>query len=194
MVSKDTRNIILQAAKKIILTKGYGAAGLNEILTEAGVPKGSFYHYFKSKEDFVAELLKSYLDEHEAFLGQLLNNQELEPLERIISFLEKGRALHERNRCQQVCLIAKLGAEVSDFSETMRNVQSTGIRKWLDVYAECIRKGQEKGSINRNINATQAAALIHDLWQGASVRMQIDQNTAPLENAVEIIRRLLTPH
>lgn len=194
MVSKDTRNIIFQSAKQIILTKGYAAAGLNEILSAAGVPKGSFYHYFKSKEEFGAELLKSYLDEHETFLRQLLTDEDLDPMERIITLMENVRALHEGNHCQQVCLVAKLGAEVSDLSETMRKVQSTGIRKWLDVYAECIREGQEKGSINRNIDADQAAALIHDLWQGASVRMQIDQNTAPLENAAEIIRRLLTPH
>jgi len=61
MVSKDTRNTLLQAAKQVILTKGYAACGLSEILAAAGVPKGSFYHYFKSKEDFGAELPKSYI-------------------------------------------------------------------------------------------------------------------------------------
>jgi TetR/AcrR family transcriptional repressor of nem operon len=192
MVGKDTRNNILETAREIILTKGY-AAGLNEILTAANVPKGSFYHYFKSKEDFVAELLKSYLDEHEIFLKELLTDDGTDHLERIISFLSMGRDLCKNNQCRQVCLVAKLGAEVSDLSEALRNVQSRGIRKWLDVYARFIREGQEKGTINRNIDADQAAALIHDLWQGASVRMQIDQNTTPQENAIEMIRRLLNP-
>jgi len=194
MACKDTRNMLLRAAKQIILTKGFAATGLSEILAAAGVPKGSFYHYFKSKEDFGAELLKSYLDEHEAFIRQSLTRDTVDPLERIMSFMEKGCSRLKGNQCRQSCLIAKLGAEVSDLSEAMRNVQSEGVRKWLDVYAECIREGQEKGSINRNIDPLQAAALIHDLWQGASVRMQIDQDAAPLENATMIIRRLLTPY
>jgi len=194
MACKDTRNTLLRAARRIILTKGFAATGLSEILAAAGVPKGSFYHYFKSKEDFGAELLKCYLEEQEAFIRQCLTITSMDPLERIMLFMEKSRALLERNQCRQSCLIAKLGAEVSDLSESMRNVQRDGVRKWLDVYAECVREGQQAGSINRNLDASQAAALIHDLWQGASVRMQIDQDTAPLENASLIIRRMLTPH
>ncbi|PKN33889.1 MAG: TetR family transcriptional regulator [Deltaproteobacteria bacterium HGW-Deltaproteobacteria-19] len=193
MVGKDTKNHILQTAKGIILSKGYAAVGLNEILSTAGVPKGSFYHYFKSKEDFGVELLQSYLDEHKEFLKAILLDERVEPFERIMSLFDLYRAGHEEHQCQQLCLVAKLGSEVSDLSESMRAAQSKGIKRWLEVYECCIREGQEKGSINRNIDAAAAAALIYDLWQGASVRKQIDHSTEPLENAIAMIKRLLSP-
>ncbi len=193
MVGKDTKQNILQTAKGIILAKGYAAVGLSEILSAAGVPKGSFYHYFKSKEDFGVALLESYLEEHREFLQVILLDDRKEPFERIMSLFELYRAGHEEHQCGQLCLVAKLGSEVSDLSENMRAVQSRGIREWLEVYERCIREGQEKGSINRNIDAGAAAALIYDLWQGASVRKQIDHNTEPLENAISMIRRLLSP-
>ncbi len=193
MVGKDTKQNILQTAKGIILAKGYAAVGLSEILSAAGVPKGSFYHYFKSKEDFGVALLESYLEEHREFLQAILLDDRKEPFERIMSLFELYRVGHEEHQCQQLCLVAKLGSEVSDLSENMRAVQSRGIKGWLEVYERCIREGQEKGSINRNIDAGAAAALIYDLWQGASVRKQIDHNTEPLENAISMIRRLLSP-
>ncbi|MCX5826420.1 MAG: TetR/AcrR family transcriptional regulator [Deltaproteobacteria bacterium] len=193
MTQRDTKAIILETAKSIILAKGYTAVGLNEILSAAGVPKGSFYHYFKSKEDFGVELMKNFLREHEEFLRQHLTNPDVNPYERMASLFDTILMYHKQKGCQQLCLIAKLGAEVSDLSETIRRTQSEGIRKWLDIYEACIREGQAVGVIDSEIDAHSAAAFIHDLWQGASVRKQIDQDMEPLENAITTIKNMLSP-
>jgi TetR/AcrR family transcriptional regulator, transcriptional repressor for nem operon len=193
MIQRDTKALILETARALILAKGYTAVGLNEILTAAGVPKGSFYHYFKSKEDFGAELMRDFLQGQEAFLRQHLTNPDINPYRRIISLFEMFRSGHEKKGCGQLCLIAKLGAEVSDLSEAIRRIQSEGIRDWLELYAACIREGQETGVIDPHLDASATAAFIHDLWQGASLRMQIDQDLAPLENAIEMIKRSLSP-
>ena len=58
--SHDTREHILAVAEPMILGRGFTAVGLTELLTAAGVPKGSFYHYFRSKEHFGEALLERY--------------------------------------------------------------------------------------------------------------------------------------
>lgn len=192
MSQRDTKEVILETAKSIILTKGYVAAGLNEILSAAGVPKGSFYHYFKSKEDFGVELIKKHMTESADIFRQYLSNPDINPYERIATLYDMLHSCHKQAGYHQFCLVAKLGSEVSDLSDAMRQTLKEGIRIWIGIHEKCIREGQEEGCINKDIDAHRTAAMMHDIWQGALVRMQIDQDLAPLENAFEIMRDKLT--
>ncbi|MDD3250664.1 MAG: TetR/AcrR family transcriptional regulator [Smithellaceae bacterium] len=190
---RDTKALILETAKSIVLSKGYSAVGLNEILAAAGVPKGSFYHHFKSKEDFGVELMKKHLQESAELFRHFLTNPNVNPYERIASLYDTLLTFHRQAGCHQFCLVAKLGPEVSDLSDAMRKAQRDGIRIWIDIYKQCIREGQAMGVIDSYIDANNAAAMMHDLWQGALVRMQIDQSVRPLENALETIKKMLSP-
>ena len=62
--AQETRQHILDVAKALMTQKGYTAVGLAEVVAAAGVPKGSFYYYFKSKEEFGQALLQEYFDEY----------------------------------------------------------------------------------------------------------------------------------
>ena len=88
MSDRDTKTVILDTAKSIILTKGYTATGLNEILSSAGVPKGSFYHLFKTKENFGRELMKKYLTDTAELFRYFLRNPVVNPFERFISLYD----------------------------------------------------------------------------------------------------------
>src|SRR5260370_27559509 len=83
-----TKERILEAAEEIMLQKSFHSVGLNEILSAVKVPKGSFYHYFQSKEQFGVELLKHYVADASVFKRRALLTTELaaDPFERLIAY------------------------------------------------------------------------------------------------------------
>ena len=188
MTATTTKDRILDAAKEIMLQKSFHSVGLNEILTSVKVPKGSFYHYFASKEQFGTELLQHYTAQHTARLRQVLLSEDLDPLQRLVSFMEGTAATMLECQCKQLCLVAKLGAEVSTFSEPMRAVLAEGIRDWRGIFEQVIREGQESGVIRKNIAASDAAGVVQDLWQGAMHRAQIEKSASALCNAARFVR------
>src|SRR4051812_5897328 len=117
-----TKERILDAAEEIMLQKSFHSVGLNEILTAVEVPKGSFYHYFQSKEQFGVELLKHYVADASAWKRRLLLSAEQEPnpFERLMSFLDMTIGKMFEKECQGSCLVAKLATEISSFSNPMR--------------------------------------------------------------------------
>lgn len=174
-----------------MLAKSFSSVGLNEILTAVNVPKGSFYHYFSSKEQFGVELLRHYIREHTARLRRVLLSTDLNALERFRALFSGTISHMLEGECKQSCLVAKLGSEVSTFSEPMREVLSEGMREWRGIFEQALREGQEKGVVRSDINAADAAAFIQDAWQGAMHRTQIERCVVPLQGAADFICRSL---
>jgi TetR/AcrR family transcriptional repressor of nem operon len=190
-----TKERILDAAEEIMLQKSFHSVGLNEILSAVKVPKGSFYHYFQSKEQFGVELLKHYVADASAFKKRALLTTELaaDPYERLVAYLELNIGKMFETGCQCGCLVAKLAAEVATFSDDMREVLADGVRTWRSFLEQLLVEGQEKGSIRRDLDPTATSAVIQDLWMGASQRMQIERSIAPLRSAAFFIREYLSP-
>jgi TetR/AcrR family transcriptional repressor of nem operon len=192
-MSVTTKERIFEAAEGIMLSKSFHSVGLNEILTAVKVPKGSFYHYFASKEKFGAELLDHYIQGHTARLREVLLSTELNPLDRLVAFFDRMIACTEQGHCKQVCLVSKLGSEVASFSEEMRAVLARGMGDWRKLYEQVVIEGQKSGAIRRDLDAPLAAAFLQDTWQGAMNRMHIERSTAPLQSALELFRLTLAP-
>jgi TetR/AcrR family transcriptional repressor of nem operon len=178
-----TKERILEAAEELMLAKSFHAVGLNEILSTVHVPKGSFYHYFPSKEQFGVELIAHYLSAHTARIKKLFAARDGSALEKFTDYWSAAIGWAAEGECRQCCLVAKLGLEVSSFSEAMRQVLADGLRTWRGIYAEAIREGQRDGSIRSDIAPEEAAAVIQDTWQGAMQRMQAERSVAPLRGA-----------
>ena len=190
-----TKERILDAAEEIMLQKSFHSVGLNEILTAVNVPKGSFYHYFQSKEQFGVELLKHYVADASAYKRRALLTSELSdnPLERLIALFDLSIAKLMENGCQCSCLVAKLATEVATFSDDMREVLAGGVREWTGYVREVLVEGQAKGVIRQGIDPYTTALLIHDLWMGAYLRMQVERTVAPLRSVTVFLRQYLTP-
>jgi TetR/AcrR family transcriptional repressor of nem operon len=191
MSAPNTKERILDAAKEIMLRKSFHSVGLNEILASVKVPKGSFYHYFASKEQFGAELLQHYVEQHSTRLRHILLGNDLDPLQRLIVYIEGAAALMLEGQCTQVCLVAKLGAEVSTLSEPMREVLARGIHDWHAIFERVVREGQESGVIRNDIAPGVAASMVQDLWQGAMHRSQIEKSACAIRDAAEFVRQNL---
>lgn len=193
--SNTTKERILEAAEGIMLQKSFHSVGLNEILAAVKVPKGSFYHYFQSKEHFGVELLRHYVGGASAYKRRMLLDETLEtdPFKRLAAYFDCNIAKSYECAGRCTCLLMKLATEVASFSDGMREVLAEGMREWRSFLEQLIREGQKKGTIRADVDAAVASEWVQDLWSGASHRSQIERSIGALQTAKTMILNSLKP-
>lgn len=189
--TSDVRQGILDVGQRIMAAKGYSAVGLNEILATAGVPKGSFYHYFESKDAFGEALLESYFMVYLAELDEVLALPGLNMAQRLTRYWQIWQDTQSFQDCQGKCLAVKLGVEVADLSEAMRAVLKRGTAGVIERLAEAIETGQEEGSLTVRDTPHAVAQSLYQLWLGASVMVKISKTTQPFTTAMATTRQVL---
>ncbi|MGW8066403.1 TetR/AcrR family transcriptional regulator [Streptomyces ziwulingensis] len=187
----DTRANILGVARRIMAHKSYSAVGINEVLAEAGVPKGSFYHYFASKDAFGEALLKDYFDEYLSDMDRIVGQPDRPAVERLMAYWQQWRETQSLDDCQGKCLAVKLGAEVADLSESMRLALKEGTSAIVERIERILASGVEDGSITVDGDPGETAQALYDMWLGASVMAKIHRSLAPLNTATAVTRQLL---
>ena len=173
--------------------KGYAAVGLTEILAEAQVPKGSFYHFFESKDAFGEAMMCAYFSAYLADMDRIFADRTVSAADRLLAYLQywsDGEALDD---CAGRCLAVKLGAEVADLSESMRAAFVEGTDGILDRLEEVVRLGAEDGSLIVHSDPRSTAEFVYDAWLGASILTKIHRTAAALERAMALTRHLLLP-
>ena len=171
--------------------KGFSAVGLNEILVEAGVPKGSFYHYFGSKDAFGEAMLVAYFEDYLADLDETLRLPGLTMAQRLMAYLQNWQETQSFFDCQGKCLAVKLGAEVADLSEAMRAALRQGTSGITQRLKQAIETGIAEGSLSIDGEPAGVAQSLYQLWLGASVMVKIVRNTGPFESAMTTTRQIL---
>ncbi len=182
---------ILETGQRIMAGKGFSAVGLNEILAEAGVPKGSFYHYFGSKDAFGEAMLAAYFEDYLANLDDILGRPGLTMAQRLMAYLQDWQETQSFFDCQGKCLAVKLGAEVADLSEAMRAALKQGTSAITQRLRTAIEAGVAEGSLSVDGDPEGVAQSIYELWLGASVMVKIVRNTQPFEAAMMTTRQIL---
>lgn len=171
--------------------RSFHSVGLNEILKAVGVPKGSFYHWFESKEHFGVELLKHYIAEatDEKNHALLSNDVEKKPMKRLLGFLETSIGKFEASGKKCPCLVLKLASEVTDLSEPMRKVLAEGMQTWLGILTSVFDEAKILGHISQDVDSRGEAELFRDLWAGAIQRSTISKSTQPMRRALSFLSR-----
>lgn len=189
--TSDVRDSILAHGQRIMAGKGFSAVGINEVLTAAGVPKGSFYHYFGSKDAFGEALLEDYFEGYLAEIDETLSLPGLNMAERLLKYFESWQANQSFFDCQGKCLAVKLGAEVADLSEAMRMALKRGTAGITERLAGAIEAGLAEGSLKVDGAPEDIAKSLYQMWLGASVMVKINRNTLPFDTAMVATRQLL---
>lgn len=189
--TKSARQTILETAQSIVGAKGFSAVGLNEILQAADVPKGSFYHYFHSKDAFGVVLLDTYFDHYVQGVAQLFDAPGLSQHAKLMRYWQCW--IDNQTGCTDAgkCLAVKLGAEVSDLSEPMRLALDRGTSRTIALLADAIGRGVEDGSLTVTQTPQSLARSLYALWLGTSVMSKITRTSAPFDQALLLTRQLL---
>ncbi len=192
--AQATRQHILDTGYRLVLQKGFAALGLQEILKACAVPKGSFYHYFSSKEAFGCELLQQYVDGYGRKLELLLadGGNGYQRLMRYWDAWTSDPAQPGRDGWAEECLVVKLAAEVADLSEDMRHVLDGGVQRLLQRIAGLVEDGRADGSLPHGKPALDVARVLYQMWLGAALLSKLSQSRLPLQQAREATEHLLT--
>ena len=190
--NQPARHAIIDSAQGLMARKGYSAVGLNEILERAQVPKGSFYHYFASKEAAGEAVMQNYFTGYLAEMDRIFAEDELSAAQRLANYLDNFRETQSIEDCQGRCLAVKLGAEVADLSESMRLALKTGISSIIDRLESMVRLGIEDRSITTPQPDPRATAeALYGQWVGASVIAKINRNPASFDTARRATNQML---
>ena len=189
--TSDVRKSILANGQRIMAGKGFSGVGINEILTATGVPKGSFYHYFGSKDAFGEALLEDYFEVYLADLDTILSGPGLNMAQRLMNYWQNWQDTQSFFDCQGKCLAVKLGAEVADLSEAMRLALKRGTAGITARLARAIEAGMAEGSLSIDGTPETVAQSLYQLWLGASVMVKIARTPQPFETAMQATRKIL---
>lgn len=183
----DVRQHILTQGKAIITRKGFAGVGLNEILTAADVPKGSFYHYFKSKELFGEALLEDYVTQYLAEMESTLSAPGKTAAQALMDYWTGW--FDEDCGCR--CLVVKLSSEVADMSEPMRLALLDGTSRIIDRLALTLQQGAADGSLPADADAAHTAQTLYQLWLGAAMLTKLRRDPSALRSAWQATLSLL---
>lgn len=188
----DTREHILATGEQLCLHRGFVGMGLSELLKTAEVPKGSFYHYFRSKEAFGVAMLERYYTAYHQRLTQHFSAPDSNAREKLLAHYQQ--TLQQFCQHDQIngCLTVKLSAEVCDLSEDMRVALDRGAAKIIALLAESLAQGVQEGSLRLTHDAVSTANVLYALWLGASLQAKISRSALPLESALDHVKALLS--
>lgn len=181
----ETRKSLIKAGLSLFSQKGFHAVGINEIVKLSGIPKGSFYNYFASKEVFVSEVLKT---------AALLNRKKVnqtdgsdDEVRLIIRLLAEAIARSEPGQAHSGLLFANNAGTLSQTSDALRNSLNVYIEQSLATVRMLLTSAQEKGSIRTDLSVEQITSFFWDAWQGAVLRAQVEQSAQPLHQVIQFI-------
>ena len=178
---KQTKGKILSAGAKLVWQKGFNDTGLQEILKDAGVPKGSFYFYFDSKESFGLELIDVYISFFERELGSIMLDKSKGGLVRINEFLDFFKMVLKKENYTGGCPLGNLALEMGDINERFAERISRGFDQIESKILGCIKDAIKSGDVPKNLDAEAAAGFILNSWEGAIVRVKVEKSLKPLE-------------
>lgn len=177
----ETRELLVRAGLEALTEKGFSATGIDEVLKRVGVPKGSFYHYFESKEAFGATLIDRYASYFAHKLERHFNDQSKKPLERLWAFVEDAQGGMARHDFRRGCLIGNLGQEMAALPESFRASLNAVFDDWERRFARCLEAAQREGEIPAAVDCAQQATFFWIGWEGAVLRAKLERSTKPLE-------------
>lgn len=191
----DTRQHILDTGYRMMAVKGFTSVGLNELLQTAGVPKGSFYHYFKSKEQYGQALLEDYFRTYLAAMDRRFSDPTCCARDRLMGYWQHWQERYSYDCTSQTCdalecLVVKLSAEVADLSEAMRLTLREGTGQVIDLLSTCIKQGQQDGSLHVT-DARQTASTLYQLWLGGSLLNKLHRDGKSLEQSMIATKSIL---
>ncbi|MCH8929142.1 MAG: TetR family transcriptional regulator C-terminal domain-containing protein [Candidatus Marinimicrobia bacterium] len=189
---EDKKLEIIQKSSEIMYLKGYNATGVQELADAANIPKGSFYNYFKSKEDFAIDLMDSYCAMGCQMMSEILEDKSLTPLKRIEKlFSEMTEHFTKDEKFQKGSFVGNLCQEMGDISKPISKAAERSFNHMKEPIIKLLQEAQDAGEISKSHDIEDLAEFMMNSKEGALLRMKSSKNARPLKVFQDMIMRLL---
>lgn len=176
----ETRQRLVRTGTAMLSERSFASVGIEEVLAQAGVSRGSFYHFFPSKEAFGEAVIENYADYFKRKLSRLLADDTVNPLARFENYVEEIAQGVQKYQCTRGCLIGALSQELGAHSESFRPKLEAVFDSWRRYVANCLRDAIAAGEIDQAFDAESAAEFFWYGWEGALLRMKLERSPEPL--------------
>jgi TetR/AcrR family transcriptional repressor of nem operon len=176
----DTKSLLLEQGLQLFAHKGFNNTGLQEILKTSGIPKGSFYHFFESKEAFGVEVVERYAERAHAQCEEILKDAAQSPLERLQRFFAMQMEVGGGSDGLRGCLMGNMTQEMGHLCEAFDRCLEKHWSRTRDLLADCIEEAIERGEVKRSTSPSMLADFLLNSWQGALMRLKVSGNDLPL--------------
>ncbi|HAV1777339.1 TPA: TetR/AcrR family transcriptional regulator [Enterobacter hormaechei subsp. steigerwaltii] len=190
MNNESPRDAIINNAALLMSLKGYNAMGICELLTLSKISKGSFYHYFDSKEMLLTEVLNLYFDRHIEAMNNVMKTN-LPADERILAYFNLWTKSSEQTVFYQTSLMVQLSTEMSGVSSENADIYHCRILSIVSKLAVTLNQGKQEGSVVSLIDSMQAARNILNMWLGASLLAKVSLRGNELDSTLKITKALI---
>ncbi len=176
----QVREQLVRAGVVLLTERGISATPLDDVLSATGLPKGSFYHHFGTKEAWVTEAITAYGVYFERKLQRHFDDLTLPPLQRLQAFVDDACAGMSRYGFQRGCLVGNLGQEVNQLSEAQRQQLEAIFTRWEDLLAQCLGEAVHAGELSPSAALHPLAHTFWIGWEGAILRARLCRSTEPM--------------
>jgi TetR/AcrR family transcriptional repressor of nem operon len=187
MEKRDTREHILRIGMDLVARQGFNATGIGSVLSHAQVPKGSFYHYFPSKEAFGLAIIDRFASRYEEKLLGFLRDEDLTPLARLRTYLEAIAQRLDEGGCDRGCLAGNLGQELAACNETFRKRLGQLFDSWQEHLDRCLAEAQVRGELAVEVDSLQLAGVVLNGLEGAILRAKVQRSSQPVREFMSVL-------
>jgi TetR/AcrR family transcriptional repressor of nem operon len=189
-MKETTKHRILEAGAELVHRQGFNHTGISEVLHAAGVPKGSFYFYFKSKEDFGLALINHFRDTFARMTMQFLDDQSIPHLKRLRKVFAWFLDYFAQHGFERGCPVGNLAQEMSDLSPAFRESLADAIQGMTQAMTQCLRNAQKDGELSPRHDPDELARFIVSAWEGSLILMKVEKGP----EAMELFDRMVFDH
>lgn len=183
-MATDVKEQLLEKGMAMLLRHGYHDLGIAALLEVTNTPKGSFYHYFKSKEDFALQAIERYMAEADQGLDACLGDESRPPLARVRRFFELTEEKY-RGEGYLGCLLGGLGQELSGVSDVFRRKVEECFSQIERRIASCLDLAAAQGQLAGSTDTRHMAKLLVNCWEGAALRSRLMRDPSPLRQMLD---------
>ena len=187
MSAKPTRDRLIDVGLELMHRHGYSATGVSEILEEADVPKGSFYHHFDSKEDFAAAALERYVAREGGHAATVLNDPKTSPLKRLKRYFSELVKTYGQTGSIPGCMLGRFSLDMAAENAQLRKRLDSSFDRWQHTIATVIRQAVAQKQLPSRTDPESLAGFVLNSWQGALVRSQAQRSDAALESFMQYV-------
>lgn len=184
-----TKEQLLQAAKELMLARGFTAVTVDEICEKTGVTKGGFFHYFESKEDLGKAVLEYYWQLQVKMLKEMPFHSIKDPLKKLYGFLD---SFADRARDPQItksCLIGNFSQELSSTYPEIRALCDKKFSMFADMLKQILNEAKEIYAPRSRFDTRGLAEHFIAIFQGALVLAKAKQDAKVIEENIEHFRQ-----